>query len=181
MNWVLALGVLIALTQSPVDILDIGVAFTGSVTFKRGAPDTTFMVTDHDALVIVKLSSDEAFSVAATKTMSYKWGHALAQEREVRIRLADIRSMPVGTEVLADSLDLFLCTIAPQERTDTETLYALECVAFDKTIRPSDRAGGMVLEAGIVVSAPTQSAAEKFLSRPRKVIYARLERIDRSR
>ncbi len=160
-----------------VDLLDTGIAFTGSVTFERGEKDTSFVLHDHGALVIVKLSNDDAFSMTPKAALPGKWGHTLAQARTARIRFADVRDMPIGTEIRPDSFaEVFQCSISPQERNEKETFYALQCVALDKKIRPQSRTpDGLVLEAGIVVGAPNGSQGETFLSKTRTLIYARLE------
>lgn len=160
------------------DFLDSGIVFRGPVSFDRKKDFTQFTVHDQDAMLLLTLDTPRAFTLTPNTSISYQFAQKFTRAQHISVRIADLRDMPIGTTIAADSLeDVVTCLRpSPVERTKTDMLFTLSCFAFDEPRRLRTDAGHLFVELGFAVSVVSGSAAEQFLSKPReKVLYVRLE------
>jgi len=160
------------------DFLDAGIVFRGRVTFERGKTTTMFAVRTDDSFVLLRVQTARAFAPTPNTSMSYQLAQRLAQAQNISVRIADVRDVPGGTVGRSDSIsDIVMCpSPSPAERNETDSFYTFQCIAFDEQRQIRNDTGNLRFpEIVIVVSVPSGSAAELFLSQTRKVIYVRLE------
>ena len=160
------------------DFLDTGIVFQGPVTVDRGKDFTQFTVHDQDALLLLTLDTARALALTPNTSMSYQFARTFMRRQNISVRIADLRDMPIGTIIAANSLENVVTCLRPSpvERTKTAIVYTLSCFAFEEPRRMRNDAGNLFIELGFAVSVVSGSAAEHFLSKPReKVLYVRLE------
>jgi hypothetical protein len=179
---VAALSIVVATPREqpprPDDFLATGIVFTGAVTFERKVDRTDFTVIDHDSQLLLRMTTERAFSLKPSGGIEYRWAQSLTRAQTITVRIADEGSQPAGSLIREETVDNVAQCLAPAptKRTATDIVYLLRCISFDEQQRVVTPNRGMTIEIDMAVSVPNQSPADRFLGTPRSgLVYARLE------